>query len=68
MYLLHSTSWIEWFFYILLRTTIETGQEIEILPVYSETHIQSQSSTYFTGGFEQFLPNISPKSRINAIR
>ena len=32
MYLLHSTSWIEWFFYILLRTTIETGQEIEILP------------------------------------
>ena len=47
---------------------IETRQEIEILPVYSETHIQSESSTYFTDGFEQFSPNISLKSRINASR
>lgn len=68
MYLLHCTGWIEWFFFILLRATIETRQAIEILPAYSETHIQSESSTYFTNGFEQFLPNISPKSRINASR
>lgn len=47
---------------------METRQEIEILPVYSEAHIQSESSTYFTDGFERFFPNISPKSRINAIR
>ena len=66
MYFLHFAGWIEWFFFILLRATIETRQEIEILPVYSETHIQSESSTYFTDGFEQFLPNISPKCRINA--